>query len=121
LVEKGNLDKPLIVYNRTKSRSEDLASKLGSSKIKVVDTVNDASKASDIIFMCLGDDAAVNSAVDTMLEAGVDGKLVVDCSTVHPDTTNALEKKITGKGGEFVGMPGEFGASLRGCSCTYRA
>ncbi|CAN9194230.1 unnamed protein product [Alternaria alternata] len=109
LVEKGNLDKPLILYNRTKSRSEDLASKLGGSKTKVVDTISDAVKSSDIIFMCLGDDAAVNSAVDAMLEAGVNGKLVVDCSTVHPDTTNGLEKKITEKGGEFVGMP-VFGA-----------
>lgn len=108
MVEKGNLDKPLILYNRTKSRSEDLASKLGGSKTKVADTISDAVKSSDIIFMCLGDDAAVNSAVDEMLEAGVNGKLVVDCSTVHPDTTNGLEKKITEKGGEFVGMPGGF-------------
>jgi len=109
LVEKGNLDKPLILFNRTKARSEDLASKLGSSKTKVVDTINDAVKPSDIVFMCLGDDAAVNAAVDKMLEEDVKGKLIVDCSTVHPETTNALEKKITEKGGEFVGMP-VFGA-----------
>ena len=107
LVEKGNLDKPLILFNRTKSRSEDLASKLGSSKTKVADTINDAVKPSDIVFMCLGDDAAVNAAVDKMLEEDVKGKLIVDCSTVHPETTNALEKKITEKGGEFVGMPGK--------------
>lgn len=56
--------------------------------------------------MCLGDDAAVNSAVDAMLQEDVKGKLIVDCSTVHPDTTNALEKKVTDKGAEFVGMPG---------------
>ncbi|KAI4941000.1 hypothetical protein J4E91_010993 [Alternaria rosae] len=109
LVEKGNLDKPLILFNRTTSRSEDLASKLGSSKTKVVNTINDAVKSSDIIFMCLGDDAAVNAAVDKMLEEDVKGKLIVDCSTVHPETTNALEKKINEKGGEFVGMP-VFGA-----------
>jgi 3-hydroxyisobutyrate dehydrogenase-like beta-hydroxyacid dehydrogenase len=59
--------------------------------------------------MCLGDDAAVNSAVDKILEEDVEGKLIVDCSTVHPDTTNALEKRITSKGAEFVGMP-VFGA-----------
>ncbi|KAF1946859.1 6-phosphogluconate dehydrogenase 2 [Clathrospora elynae] len=108
LVEKGKLDKPLIVYNRTKKRSEDLASKLGSN-IKIVDSINDAVKESDIIFMCLGDDAAVTSTVDTVLQGDVKGKLIIDCSTVHPDTTNAQEKKITAKGGEFVGMP-VFGA-----------
>ncbi|KAH7379612.1 6-phosphogluconate dehydrogenase 2 [Pyrenochaeta sp. MPI-SDFR-AT-0127] len=109
LVEKGSLDKPLILYNRTKSRSTELAAKLGSDKSKVVDTVNDAVRDSDIIFMCLGDDAAVNSAVDKILEENVKGKLIVDCSTVHPDTTNALEKRVTEKGAEFVGMP-VFGA-----------
>ena len=107
LVEKGNLDKPLILYNRTKKRSEDLSSQLGSEQTKVADTISDAVKSSDIIFMCLGDDAAVNSTVDSILETDVQGKLIVDCSTVHPDTTNALEKKITRKGAEFVAMPGK--------------
>lgn len=37
------------------------------------------------------------------------GKTVVDCSTIHPDTTNALEQRVVEKGGEFVAMP-VFGA-----------
>lgn len=113
LVEKGNLDKPLILSNRTKKRSDDLAAKIdsefGSGKTKVVSTINDAAKEADIIFMCLGDDAAVNFAVDVILQEDVKGKLIVDCSTIHPDTTNALEKKINEKGADFVGMP-VFGA-----------
>lgn len=112
LVEKGNLDKPLVIYNRTKQRSDDLAAKIssdvGSGKTKIADNIRDAVTGSDIIFMCLGDDAAVNDTVDTILKEDVGGKLIVDCSTVHPDTTNALEKRITGKGAEFVGMPGMF-------------
>ncbi|CAO2652975.1 Nn.00g023860.m01.CDS01 [Neocucurbitaria sp. VM-36] len=107
--KKGSLDKPLILFNRTRKRADDLAAGLGPSETKVVDTINDAAKQSDIIFMCLGDDAAVNSAVDKILEEDVKGKLVVDCSTVHPDTTNALETRVTEKGAEFVGMP-VFGA-----------
>lgn len=109
LVEKGNLDKPLILYNRTKQRSDDLAATLGADKTKVVDTINEAAKAAEIIFICVGDDAAVNATVDVILEEDVKGKLVVDASTVHPDTTNALEKRITEAGAEFVGMP-VFGA-----------
>jgi 3-hydroxyisobutyrate dehydrogenase-like beta-hydroxyacid dehydrogenase len=112
LVNKGNLDKPLILYNRTKQRSDDLAAKLGDGKTKVVETVGDAVKESDVILMCLGDDAAVNSTVDAILEQDVKGKLIVDCSTVHPDTTNALEKRITEKGAEFVGMPGVYSSNL---------
>lgn len=109
LVEKGNLSTPLILYNRTTKRSEDLASSLGATKAKAVDSINDVVKASDMIFICVGDDAAVNSTVDTILQEDVHGKLIVDCSTVHPDTTNSLEKRITAAGGEFVGMP-VFGA-----------
>jgi 3-hydroxyisobutyrate dehydrogenase-like beta-hydroxyacid dehydrogenase len=109
LVSKGNLDKPLILYNRTKKRSDDLAAKIGTDKTKVVSTISDAIKDSDIILMCLGDDAAVNDTVDTILKENVKGKTIVDCSTVHPDTTNSLEKRITSAGAEFVGMP-VFGA-----------
>lgn len=35
LVEKGNLDKPLVLYNRTKKRADDLASQLGGGKAQV--------------------------------------------------------------------------------------
>ncbi|KAH6611954.1 NAD binding domain of 6-phosphogluconate dehydrogenase-domain-containing protein [Boeremia exigua] len=109
LVSKGNLDKPLILYNRTQQRSDALSTKLGTDKTKVASTIGDAVKDSDIILMCVGDDAAVNATVDTILESDVKGKTIVDCSTVHPDTTNALEARITAAGAEFVGMP-VFGA-----------
>ncbi|KAF1960766.1 6-phosphogluconate dehydrogenase-like protein NAD-binding protein [Byssothecium circinans] len=109
LVEKGNLDKPLILYNRTKKRSDDLSAQIGTDKTKVVESISEAVQNADIVFMCLGDDAAVKAAINTILEQDVKGKLVVDCSTVHPDTTNVLEKRITAKGGEFVAMP-VFGA-----------
>ncbi|KAJ4401988.1 hypothetical protein N0V91_007491 [Didymella pomorum] len=109
LVSKGKLDKPLILYNRTQKRSDDLSAKLGTDKTKVASTIPEAVKDSDIIFICVGDDAAVNSTVDTILGEDVNGKLIVDCSTVHPDTTNALEKRVTSAGASFVGMP-VFGA-----------
>ncbi|KAH7120769.1 hypothetical protein B0J11DRAFT_507822 [Dendryphion nanum] len=109
LVEKGHLDKPLILWNRTTKRSTDLSASLGADKTAVADSISEAVKPADIIWICLGDDAAVNAAVDVILQQNVSGKLIVDSSTVHPDTTNALEKRLIGKGAEFVGMP-VFGA-----------
>jgi 3-hydroxyisobutyrate dehydrogenase-like beta-hydroxyacid dehydrogenase len=110
LIENGSLDKPLILYNRTRSRAEELSKTLGVDKTHVVDTIHDVVKSgADIIFLCLGDDAAVNLAVDTILELDVRGKLIVDCSTVHPDTTDAVERRVASKGAGFVGMP-VFGA-----------
>ncbi|KAF2743473.1 6-phosphogluconate dehydrogenase-like protein NAD-binding protein [Sporormia fimetaria CBS 119925] len=109
LVEKGGLDKPLTLYNRTKRRAIELSDQLGVEKTTVVVTPDDAVKSADIIFMCLGDDAAVTATVNTILDHDVKGKVIVDCSTIHPDTSEALEKHITERGAEFVAMP-VFGA-----------
>lgn len=109
LVEKGDLSSPLILFNRTNQRSKDLSAKLGSDKTKVASTLTEAVENSDVIFTCVGDDKAIKETMDTILEADVKGKLFVDCSTVHPDTTNALSKQITEKGAYFVACP-VFGA-----------
>lgn len=107
LVEKGNLSKPLLLFNRTKSRADDLSSKIGNSK--VASSVEDLIAKSDIIFYCLGDDASVLEMVEKMVQNSVRDKLFVDCSTVHPSTTDQENEKITSAGGRFVAMP-VFGA-----------
>lgn len=107
LVEKGNLDKPLIIFNRTLNRAEDMNAKLPSGKSTVAQNISEAVSKSDIIFTCLGDDAAIKDTVETMMKEDVKGKLFVDCSTVHPDTTNALAKTIEAKSAQFVACPGK--------------
>lgn len=106
LVEKGNLEKPLIVFNRTLKRAEDLNAKLPSGKSTIAKSIDEAISKSDIIFTCLGDDAAIKDTVKTMLDGDVEGKLFVDCSTVHPDTTNFLAKTIEEHSAQFVACPG---------------
>ena len=115
LVEKGNLDKPLIIFNRTNKKAKDLSSKLGAGKSKVAESIEDAVEQSDVIFTCVGDDKAINETIDTALKSDVKGKLFVDCSTVHPDTTNALGKKIEAKGASFAACPGK--NNLRSSAC----
>ena len=109
LQAKGNLDKPLIVYNRTKKRADDLCQSFPAGKSTVASTVGEAVSQADIIFTCVGDDKAIDATIDEALKGGVQGKVFVDCSTVHPDTTEGLAKKITAAGGEFVACP-VFGA-----------
>lgn len=106
LVQKGDLDKPLIIFNRTKQRADDLSAKLPSGKSTVVSTVEEAVKKSEIIFTCVGDDKAIDETIDAALTGDVSGKLFVDSSTVHPDTSNALAKKLAEKGAGFVAGPG---------------
>jgi 3-hydroxyisobutyrate dehydrogenase-like beta-hydroxyacid dehydrogenase len=107
LVGKGNLSHPLIIYNRTSKRAEDLAAKIGHS-IALTSVPELVAKA-DIIFYCLGDDAAVLDMVDEILKQDVTGKILVDCSTVHPDSTAKEAEKIQAKGASFVACP-VFGA-----------
>lgn len=109
LVEKADLDKPLIIFNRTQKRATDLSKTLPSGKSIVASSIEETVSKSDIIFTCVGDDAAINETINTALKTSPKGKLFVDCSTVHPDTTEELAKKITSAGAEFVACP-VFGA-----------
>lgn len=53
-MEKGNLSKPLIIQNRTRARSDKLASSLEKDKVQVVDSVEEAVRKADIVFTCVG-------------------------------------------------------------------
>ncbi|MCJ1370678.1 hypothetical protein MMC20_001891 [Loxospora ochrophaea] len=109
LVEKGNLRTHLIIFNRTQKRAADLQAKLPSGKSTVASNLEEVVEKSDIIFTCLGDDAAIIDTIANAVKTNVKGKLFVDCSTVHPDTTNMLTKTIEAQGAAFVACP-VFGA-----------
>ncbi|CAG8958809.1 hypothetical protein HYFRA_00011760 [Hymenoscyphus fraxineus] len=109
LVEKGELDKPLILFNRTEKKATEFSQTLPSGKSVVVITIEEVVSKSDIIFTCVGDDAAITSTIDTALASNPKGKLFVDCSTIHPNTSTELSKKITEAGASFVACP-VFGA-----------
>lgn len=107
LVEKGGLSEPLIIFNRTVKRAEDLNATLPRGKSTVGRTLDETVTKADIIFTCLGDDAAVTETLTAAAKTDIKGKLFVDCSTIHPDTTEQLSKAIIAKGGEFVACPGQ--------------
>jgi 3-hydroxyisobutyrate dehydrogenase-like beta-hydroxyacid dehydrogenase len=107
LVEKGNLSKPLILYNRTIQKAHDYSAKIGNST--VASSIQDAASKADIIFYCLGEDPSVLETLEEILKVDIKGKIIVDCSTVHPDTTAKEAKMVEEKGGSFVACP-VFGA-----------
>ncbi|KAL8243775.1 hypothetical protein R6Q59_010033 [Mikania micrantha] len=109
LVEKGNLSKPLLIHNRTVSRAEKLCSEIGHST--VISSVPELVSKSDITFLCLGDDDAVLNTIQTLVDELKDlrGKLIVDCSTIHPDSTRKENEMLKTTGAEFVACP-VFGA-----------
>ena len=42
------------------------------------------------------------------MKGDVRGKLFVDCSTIHPDTTDIVAKSIEARSAQFVACPGNF-------------
>ncbi|KAI9741707.1 MAG: hypothetical protein M1834_000092 [Cirrosporium novae-zelandiae] len=108
LVEKAKLSDPLILYNRTTKHATDLSSKIGHSI--VANSIEEAVSKADIIFICLSNDDAVITTIETALKGDVKGKLFVDASTIHPKSTTQITKAIEAQGGTFVAMP-VFGAT----------
>lgn len=105
LVEKGNLDSPLLLHNRSVQRAVDLNQRLGLGKTEVVESLEAAVPRADIIFTCLADDGAVHDTINSALQNDVKGKLFIECSTIHPDTTEAIAKAVLARGADFVAAP----------------
>ncbi|KAL8653617.1 MAG: hypothetical protein Q9210_001995 [Variospora velana] len=103
LVKKGNLGSPLILYNRTASRAQQLAQELGNCS--VANSPSEAVAGADIIFTCLTDDHAVLELFRQILDNDVTGKLFVNCSTTQPATSDDLAAMAEKKGAGVVTMP----------------
>ena len=101
---KGNLEKPLILWNRTASRATSLNERIGHST--VADTIENAVSRSDIIFSCFADEQGVLETFDAVLKIGVEGKLFVECSTVRPENVDKINKKVLDAGAYCIAMPG---------------
>lgn len=80
----------LIVHNRSRERAEALGAELGA---RVAGTPAEAASAADICLTMLADDAAVEAVFrgpSGLLEGARAGAVLVDLSTVTPDTIRSL-------------------------------
>ena len=109
IVEKGNHTSPLLIYNRSTERAIELRNKLGADEVEVIEDISKGAARADVILICLSNDEAVQQLMPAIVGAGVEGKLIVDCSTIHHETTEAIAKSVTDKGADFVAAP-VFGA-----------
>lgn len=100
----------LRYFNRTMHRGDTLRDIGGLPASSVRDLVS----SSDIVFMSLSDDAALEATLDAVLDASspvdISGKIFVDTSTVHPSSSAKAQQRLAEKGGVLVSAP-VFGAS----------
>ncbi|KAK7739928.1 hypothetical protein SLS53_005521 [Cytospora paraplurivora] len=96
----------LQYYNRTLSRGEPLEA-IGGAPCK---DVADLAAKSDIIFLSLSDDSALESTLHRLIEADLSDRIIVDTSTVHPTSTEAAQARLAERGARLIAAP-VFGAS----------
>lgn len=110
IVQKGTYTGPLQLHNRTISKAESLVSTLESGKAQVASSITTCVDNADIVFMCVADDASVEATIaEAIKSTSIKDTLIVDCSTIHPDTTNRVQQKVEATGAHFVACP-VFGA-----------
>lgn len=105
LVKFASLDKPIILRNRTASVADNHAEKIGFAT--VANSIQDAIGRADIIWSCFSGEASVQESFATILNQDMKGKLFLECSTISPDATDEIAKRILKAGAEFVAMPGK--------------
>jgi len=103
-VEKGDFEKPLILYNRTRSRAEEQSARIGHSV--VAKSFSEVIANADIIWSCLQDQKAVMETFEQLLALDLHGKLFLESSTIPSEATDNLAKRVLDAGAEFVSMPG---------------
>ncbi len=101
LIDEGE---DVAVWNRTASRA-DAVVEVGATRC---DTPRELAEACDTVIVMLINDDAVNGAYrdeDGLLADNLSGKLIVEMSTVLPDTTTALASAVREAGGAFIECP----------------
>jgi len=73
--------------------------------IAAASDLSSLSAASDIVILALLDDAAVHAVLDELAGASAAGKLIVDTSTVSPQTLRAHQAAMEAKGAALLDAP----------------
>lgn len=95
----------LVLWNRTTTKSEELASTLGG---EATTSAAQAAAAADVVISSLADDAAlldVHSSPGGTLEGASEGTVVVETSTVDPQTIAELAPRFAERGATLLDAP----------------
>ncbi|KAF2800921.1 hypothetical protein K505DRAFT_263006 [Melanomma pulvis-pyrius CBS 109.77] len=99
---------PALRYsNRTLSRGEPLE-KLGGVPCQ---SIAELGQSCDVIFISVSNDAVSKSVIEELLSGGsLSSKIILDTTTVHPDTTTSISTLLNSAGVSFIASP-VFGAT----------
>ncbi len=101
LIEQGH---EVTVWNRTAAKAEplvDAGAKLAVTPLALVNAV-------ELVIVIMFDADALNSVFegpDNILSAPLDGKLIIEMSTVRPEVEQKLASEVALRGGAFIECP----------------
>lgn len=90
------------VWNRTSSKSEDLARETGC--VAAQDPADLAGRC-EVIVLCVSADPDVHEIIERMEPALETSRIVIDCSTVSADTARAAASRLAARGATFLDAP----------------
>ncbi|HEU0236142.1 MAG TPA: NAD(P)-dependent oxidoreductase [Candidatus Limnocylindrales bacterium] len=103
----------LVLYNRTRERAEQLAAQLTDARVAA--TPAEVAGAADVVLTMLANDdavAAVFGGPDGLLTGARAGTVLVDLSTVRPDTLRSVESRVRATGAGLLDAPVSGSVSL---------
>jgi 3-hydroxyisobutyrate dehydrogenase/2-hydroxy-3-oxopropionate reductase len=96
----------LVLYNRTRARADGLAADLSDARVAA--TPAEVAQSADVVLTMLADDEAVvevHRATDGLIAGARPGTVLVDLSTVRPDTLRSVEADVRATGAGLLDSP----------------
>mmetsp|Transcript_4954 Transcript_4954/g.8956 ORF Transcript_4954/g.8956 Transcript_4954/m.8956 type:complete len:306 (+) Transcript_4954:125-1042(+) len=104
----GSPDTPLVVWNRTSSKCDDLIERFPDKNIEVKGSAREVVETCGITFSILSTpeaSRAVFEGEDGTLAGVSDGKFIIDCATLAESDMKRMEGQVNDKGGQFLEAP----------------
>lgn len=92
----------VVVWNREAAKAHALADSHGA---KVAGTASEAAAAADVAITSLADDAAVEAVYADAAEGFHTGQVVLEMSTIAPETVRAVEPLVRERGATLLDSP----------------
>jgi 3-hydroxyisobutyrate dehydrogenase-like beta-hydroxyacid dehydrogenase len=92
----------VVVWNRDRGKCHAVARTSGA---EIADRASEAVGAGDIALTSLADDAAVQAVYRDALEGFHDGQVVLEMSTIAPETVRAIEPSVRARGAALLDAP----------------
>ena len=90
------------VWNRTPERAEAFAQE---HKVMALQNLQDLPSKAKILGLCVSRDDDVLMVIETLLEGLTSEHLVIDFSTISPDTSKLAARMVRGSGADFLDAP----------------